>query len=215
VEDAAERLPLEDALDAGERDRLRLLRDEGAATAIAAGSTFFRQSRLASQARCRPVSRAMTACWATPTSACGRASIRWRPYITVGQPARDLCPLRLSLLPAARAAAPARARAGGARRLEPLERGDLFHRVAERFLRERRVRGELPLRDSEPLRERLRVMAEEALEDLIQGSPPRSRCSGAEKRRFHETLQAGCAARRRRGALDARALRGQLRLGRR
>src|SRR4029450_12565067 len=51
VEDAPLELPLEDAVDAGERDRLRVLRDDAAADAIAAGSAFFKQSRLASLAR--------------------------------------------------------------------------------------------------------------------------------------------------------------------
>ena len=51
VEDDPRELPLEDAVDAGERDRLRVLRDDAAAAAIAAGSPFFQHSRLASQAR--------------------------------------------------------------------------------------------------------------------------------------------------------------------
>ena len=55
-------LPLEDAVDAGERDRLaRCCGDDAAATAIAAGSPFFQQSRLASQARWSAASRATTA----------------------------------------------------------------------------------------------------------------------------------------------------------
>jgi ATP-dependent helicase/DNAse subunit B len=59
------------------------------------------------------------------------------------------------------------------KRLEPLERGSLFHDVAERFLRERRDLGELPVRDTEEMRLRLLAMAEEALEALVADSPPR------------------------------------------
>jgi ATP-dependent helicase/nuclease subunit B len=59
------------------------------------------------------------------------------------------------------------------RRLEPLERGSLFHDVAERFLRERRDRGELPVRDRPETRRRLMEMADEALASLVAGSPPR------------------------------------------
>ena len=33
-------------------------------------------------------------------------------------------------------------------RLDPLERGSLFHEVAEHFLREQRDQGRLPLRDT-------------------------------------------------------------------
>jgi hypothetical protein len=36
------------------------------------------------------------------------------------------------------------------KRLEPLERGNLFHQVAELFLRKLRDNGLLPVRDSEP-----------------------------------------------------------------
>ena len=77
------------------------------------------------------------------------------------------------------------------RRLDPLERGDLFHRVAERFLRERRERGELPLRDTPALRARLR-RAERTRRSTDWCAAPR-RASRLlwerEKRRFHETAQ--------------------------
>src|SRR5262249_30199809 len=62
---------------------------------------------------------------------------------------------------------------GERRRLDPLERGSLFHEVAERFLRERRDRGELPLRDRPELRRRLQEIADERLEALVAKSPPR------------------------------------------
>ena len=147
VEDDPDRLPLEDAVDAGERDRIRVRRDEAAATAIAAGSAFFRQSRLASQAR-----------WS------GRLT-RYDGLV-VGEGDEDLR-ARLDPLAARYPVSASRlatyARCGflyllqnvlrlqpapepeERRRIDPLERGDLFHRVAERYLRELRDRGELPV----------------------------------------------------------------------
>jgi ATP-dependent helicase/DNAse subunit B len=76
------------------------------------------------------------------------------------------------------------------RRIDPLERGDLFHKVAERYLRELRDRGALPVGDGDAPRARLAEMAEEALEGLVAGSPPRfTLLWQREKRRFHETVQ--------------------------
>jgi hypothetical protein len=193
VEDDPDRLPLEDAVDAGERDRFRLRRDPAAATAIAAGSPFFRQSRLASQAR-----------WS------GRLT-RYDGLV-VGEGDEDLR-ARLDPLAARYPVSASRlatyARCGflyllqsvlrlqpapepeERRRIDPLERGDLFHRVAERYLRERRDRGELPVRDTDAARARLAEMAEEALEGLVAGSPPRfTLLWQREKRRFHETVLA-------------------------
>jgi ATP-dependent helicase/DNAse subunit B len=193
VEDDLDRLPLEDAVGEGERDRLRLRRDETAATAIAAGSAFFRQSRLASQAR-----------WS------GRLT-RYDGLV-VGEGDEDLA-ARLDPLRAHHPVSASRlatyARCGflhllqnvlrlqpapepeERRRIDPLERGDLFHRVAERYLRERRDRGELPVRATDAARARLAEMAEEALEGLVAGSPPRfTLLWQREKRRFHETVQA-------------------------
>jgi hypothetical protein len=192
VEDDFDRLPLEDAVDEGERDRLRLRRDETAATAIAAGSAFFRQSRLASQAR-----------WS------GRLT-RYDGLV-VGEEDLDLA-ARLDPLRARHPVSASRlatyARCGflhllqnvlrlqpapepeERRRIDPLERGDLFHRVAERYLRERRDRNELPVRATDAARARLAEMAEEALEGLVAGSPPRfTLLWQREKRRFHETVQ--------------------------
>jgi RecB family exonuclease len=192
VEDDLDRLALEDAVDAGERDRIRLRRDETAATAIAAGSPFFRQSRLASQAR-----------WA------GRLT-RYDGLVAgegdEGLRAR-LDPLD-ARFPVSASRLATYARCGflyllqnvlrlqpapepeERRRIDPLERGDLFHRVAERYLRELRDRGELPVRDTDAARARLAAMAEEALEGLVEGSPPRfTLLWQREKRKFHETVQ--------------------------
>ena len=116
VEDDLDRLPLEDAMDAGERDRIRLRRDEAAATAIAAGSAFFRQSRLASQARW---SGRLTRYDGLVVGE-GDEDLRARldPLAArlprLGEPPRDLRALRLPLPPAERPAPPARARARGA-----------------------------------------------------------------------------------------------------
>jgi len=191
-EDDLDRLPLEDALDAGERDRARLRRDETAATAIAGGSPFFRQSRLASQAR-----------WS------GRLT-RYDGHLTDLDEAERA---RLDPLAAGQTVSASRlatyARCGflyflenvlrleaapepeERRRIEPLERGNLFHDVAERFLRERRDRGLLPVKADAAARERLREMAEAGLERLVSGQPPRFLLLWErEKRRFHETVQA-------------------------
>jgi ATP-dependent helicase/nuclease subunit B len=59
------------------------------------------------------------------------------------------------------------------KRLDPLERGSAFHEVAERFLRERRDRGELPVRDTPETRKRLLELADTTLDALVAGSPPR------------------------------------------
>ena len=195
VEDDPATLALEDALDAGERDRIRLRGDERSATAIAAGSLFFRQSRLASQAR-----------WS------GRLT-RYDGLVTeLGEAERSRLDPLSALHPISASRLATYARCGfmyllqhvlhlqkapepeERRRLEPLERGDLFHRVAERFLRERRDRGELPLIDDERARARLLEMAEEALEGLVKGSPPRFTLLWTrEKRRFRESMLAWLA----------------------
>ncbi len=191
VEDDLDSLPLEDATDAGERDRIRLRRDEGAATAIAAGSAFFRQSRLASQARWSGRltrydglvvgegdeglrARLDPLAARFPVSASRLATYARCGFLYLLQNV-----LRLSPVPEPEER----------RRIDPLERGDLFHRVAERYLRELRDRGLLPVHDTEAARARLAEMAEEALEGLVAGSPPRfTLLWEREKRRFHETV---------------------------
>ena len=187
-EDSLEALALEDAIDPGERDRLRLRRDEGAAAAVAAGSVCFRQSRLATRARWSgrltrydglllelepPLAARLDPLGERPVSAS-----RLAVYAQCGFQylLREVLRLQVAPEPEER------------RRLEPLERGNLFHQVAERFLRERRDRGELPLRDTDANRARLREMAEEALEHLVRGSPPRfTLLWQREKRRFQQT----------------------------
>jgi ATP-dependent helicase/nuclease subunit B len=175
VEDNLEHLPLEDAVDRTERDRARIHREgKAAAGAIAAGSAFFKQSRLAAQAR-----------WSGSLT-------RYDGLLTDLSPeaAKQLDPLNAARpISASRLATYSRCgflyllqhvlRLEAAlepeerKRLEPLERGSLFHEVAERFLRERRDRRELPVRDTEEMRSRLLEIAEEGLAALVAGTPPR------------------------------------------
>jgi RecB family exonuclease len=175
AEDDLERLPLEDAVDRTERDRARIHREgKVAAGTIAAGSTFFRQSRLAAQARWsgtltrhdgllteldpEALKRLDPLNAPFPISASRLATYSRCGFLYLLQHVLRLEP---ALEPEER------------KRLEPLERGSLFHDVAERFLRERRDLGELPVRDTEEMRLRLLAMAEEALEALVADSPPR------------------------------------------
>jgi RecB family exonuclease len=196
VEDDPLELPLEDAVDAGERDRLRVLRDDAAADAIAAGSAFFKQSRLASLARW---SGKLTRYDGLVADESGALASRLDPlqarhavsasklalYARCGF--QYLLQHVLKLQPAPEPEE--------RRRIEPLERGNLFHEVAERYLRERRDKGELPVQDGETARERLAEMADEALQGLVAGNPPRfTLLWEREKRRFHDTMRAWLAS---------------------
>jgi RecB family exonuclease len=196
VEDDPLELPLEDAVDAGERDRLRVLRDDAAADAIAAGSAFFKQSRLASLARW---SGKLTRYDGLVADESGALAARLDPlqarhavsasklalYARCGF--QYLLQHVLKLQPAPEPEE--------RRRIEPLERGNLFHEVAERYLRERRDKGELPVQDSETARERLAEMADEALQGLVAGNPPRfTLLWEREQRRFHDTMRAWLAS---------------------
>jgi RecB family exonuclease len=182
---------LEAALDPGERDRLRV-REGGqpAAEAIAMGSIFFRQSRWAVRGRWsnrltiydglladlpEEARRRLDPLSAPgPISASRLATFSRCGFLYLLQHVLRLEP---ALEPEER------------KRLEPLERGDLFHRVAERFLRECRDKGELPLKDVEATRTRLIEMAEEALAAHVAGSPPRFTVLWErEKARFRQTL---------------------------
>jgi RecB family exonuclease len=202
VEDDVDSLELELAVDAVERDRARVRRGgREAAEAIAAGSGFFRQSHLAARARwsreltpydglvaystrdpgteglaeqLRRQLDPVTATW--PVSASRLATYSRCGFLYLLQYVLRLEP---ALEPEER------------RRLEPLERGDLFHKVAERFLRERRDRGVLPVRDDDVTRARLLELAEEALAGHVAGSPPRfTLLWDRERARFRDTLLA-------------------------
>ncbi|HVR70875.1 MAG TPA: PD-(D/E)XK nuclease family protein [Vicinamibacteria bacterium] len=175
AEDALDALLPEQALDRSERDRIRV-RAGGreAALAIAAGSVFFKQSHLASEARWsnrltaydglvtplpadlarkldpvtsdRPVSASKLATW----SRCG---FQYLLQYVLG--------LTPALEPEER------------KRLDPLERGNAFHLAAERFLRESRERGLLPVRATPETQQRLIAHADRALDELVASSPPR------------------------------------------
>lgn len=195
-EDTLDALTLEQALDRSERDRIRV-RAGGreAALAIAAGSVFFKQSHLASEARWskhltaydglilplaaelarkldpvtsdRPISASKLATW----SRCGFQYLL--QYVLGLQPALE---------PEER------------KRLDPLERGNAFHQAAERFLRELRQRGELPVRDTPETQERLLAHADRALDDLVASSPPRFTVLWArERERFRKGMLAWLA----------------------
>lgn len=187
VEDEAR--DVDDALDAGERDRRRMLQDpKAAANAIASGSLFFRQSRLAVQGR---FSSRLTAYDGFVGSLGEEARRRLDPVASSISASRlatfSRCGFQYLLQYVLRI--PATLEPEERRKLEPLERGDLFHHVAERFLRELRDQGRLPVRDTEETRDRLAQMGEEALSDHVAGSPPRFRALWElEKRRFHTTL---------------------------
>jgi RecB family exonuclease len=73
--------------------------------------------------------------------------------------------------------------------LEPMERGTVFHEIAELFLREQRSRGQLPVQNTPALRARLREIAEESLGRLVEGTPPRFQLLwDMERARLHDLL---------------------------
>ena len=192
VEDTPSTLALEDTLDATERDRRRVQEGgEEAAQAIAAGSAFFKQSRLASRARQSSLYTrydgfvgdlpAEVKVGLDPThERASTSASRLATFARCGFQYLLQHVLRLepALEPEER------------RRLEPLERGLLFHEVAEKFLKERRDRGELPVEDSPAHLARLEALAEEALAAFVQGSPPRfTRLWEHEKGQFKAALR--------------------------
>jgi RecB family exonuclease len=172
-EDAEAELDLDLAADASERDRARVRRGgQDAARAIAAGSVFFRGARLSAEARWSPRLTAYDGFLAPlPPEILSRldpargtvSASRLADYTKCGFLflLRHVLRLQPALEPEER------------RKLQPLERGNLFHEVAERFLRERRDRGELPVTASAAQQARLLEMCDEALEGLVAGSPPR------------------------------------------
>lgn len=176
VEDDPRALDVDDTIDRGERDRCRRLRSgTEAVLAIAGGAPFFKHSLLADSHRWMPrvtpydgfvdLPPALRA-RLDPTSPNLRLSAtRLHTYADCGF--RYLLESLLHLEPVEEP----EDRTG----LDPLERGQVFHQVAEGFLRERRQRGELPVRDTPETRRRLVELAEGALASLVEGSPPRHR----------------------------------------
>jgi RecB family exonuclease len=165
------------AVDASERDRVRALRGGSEAVlAIASGAPFFKGSQLAARAhwtreltpfdgrvdRLPPeLARRLdpaTAPW--PVSASSLANYARCGYLYL---LRNVLGLEPREEPEERLW------------LDPLEQGRLFHEVAQLFLCERRDKGELPVRDDEPARQRLLALARERVEVVIAGTPPRHR----------------------------------------
>lgn len=175
VEDDVDSLGLGDTVDVSERDRVRMRRgDADVAAAIGTSCPHFHRSRHA-------------------------AKRRWSRELTIYDGLVDPLPPDLALrLDPATASAPISASrlATYARcgfqymlqyvlRLEPtdepeerlalspLEKGDLFHRVAEKFLRGLREDGLLPVKNDPPTRQRLLELADAELSRLAAESPPR------------------------------------------
>ena len=201
-EDDLDALPLEDALDASERDRIRVRRSgDEAAEAIARGSLFFRGARQALRARWSNRLTAYDGLVAYPAEhpEAPRFAAEIRPRL---DPISSGWPLSASRLATFAQCGfryllqhviglDAVLEPEERRRLEPLERGSLFHAVAERFLRERRDKAELPVRDRPEMRRRLMEMADEALDSLVAGGPPRfTLLWQRERSRFRDGLTA-------------------------
>jgi RecB family exonuclease len=197
VEDDLDALPIEDAVDRSERDRRRV-RAGGreAVLAVAAGSSFFRQSHLASRARwskqLTPYDGLIAFSPRDGVSAEVAAEVRRKlDPVTADRPisasrlaAFSRCGF-LYLLQYVLRLEPAR-QPEERKRLDPLERGSVFHEVAERFLRELRDRGKLPVRDTPDTRQRLLEVADKVLDALVAGSPPRYTVLWERERaRFH------------------------------
>ena len=176
VEDDPRALAVDDTVDRSERDRCRRLRGGAdAVLAIASGASFFKHSLLSDAHRWMPR--------VTPYDGLVDLPPALRSRLDPASPSLRLSATRLHtyadcgfryLLDALLHLEPVEEpedRTG----LDPLEKGQVFHEVAERFLRERRQRGELPVRDTAETRSRLVTLAEEALATLIEGSPPRYR----------------------------------------
>jgi ATP-dependent helicase/nuclease subunit B len=192
-EDVVEELPLAETLDASERDRVRVrVGGRDAVVAIAAGSTFFKQSHLAAHARWSksftayeglvagaPVTPEIAALLDPVTAPRPISASALATFAQCGFKYLLQYVLRLDPVPEPEERT----------RLDPLERGTLFHAVAEGFLRERRDRGLLPIRNTPEERGRLREIAEERLEAFILGTPPRfTLLWDRERGNFHQRL---------------------------
>ena len=177
TEDDPGALPLEDALDAGERDRLRVRRGgPQAVLAVAAGSPSFKGAHLASHERW---SRALTAHDGLVAGLPTELARRLDP-LTSSQPvsASSLaryatCGFQYLLANVLRlkASVEPEERLG----LNALEKGSLFHEVAEDFLRAERDAGRLPVKDDDETRTRLLDLARGHVDRLVAGTPPRHR----------------------------------------
>jgi RecB family exonuclease len=183
-EDDLDLLPLEDALDRSERDRARMRHNtDEASGAIAAGCAIFKQARLASQARWRneltaydglvawpPGGEEETALADAVRQALDPTAAGW-PVSASRLATYAQCGFRYMLQYVLRlepALEPEERTL-----LDPLERGTLFHEVAERFLRELRDTQQLPVTDTPEMQARALALADEGLDGLVAACPPR------------------------------------------
>jgi ATP-dependent helicase/nuclease subunit B len=176
-EDDLDALPLEDALDAGERDRIRVRRGGAEAVlAIAAGSPSFKGAHLAGHERWSKVLTAHDGLVADLPPALARRLdplTAARPVSASGLARYASCGFQYLMQDVLRVEplVEPEERLG----LNALEKGLLFHEVAEHFLREARDSGRLPVRDDEETRTRLLDRARAEVEHLVAGTPPRHR----------------------------------------
>jgi len=176
-EDPAAAADPDDALDRSERDRGRV-REGGleAARAVASGSLFFKWSRLSAHGRWSGTLGSFDGLVAPlPADLAARLDpLRASRPVSASALARYASCGFLYLLEHVLRLEPAlepEERIG----LDPLERGRLFHEVAEEFLRELRDQGRLPVRDDAANRTRLLELARARVALLVAGSPPRHR----------------------------------------
>ncbi|HEY7411987.1 MAG TPA: PD-(D/E)XK nuclease family protein [Vicinamibacteria bacterium] len=202
AEDVLDDVPFDDLADRGERDRRRA-RTGGreAEAALAASAPFFAASRRAARQR-----------WSSRLTAYDGLVAFGLRELAEGPEAEAAARVRARLDPVTGGPVSASRLATYSRcgfqyllqhvlrlealeepeerkRLDPLERGSLFHEVAERFLRERRDTGELPVRDTEEQRRRLLEIADACLEAHVAASPPLFTLLWEKERaRFHQTV---------------------------
>lgn len=175
AEEDVSALEMDDALDVSERDRGRVRRGGAEAVrAVAAGSSFFKWSHLAAHDRW---SSELTAhdglVWPLPEDLAPKLDpLRsGRPLSASALARYASCGFQYLLQNVLYLEAPLEPeeRIG----LDPMERGLLFHAVAEAFLRERRDAGALPITDDEESRRRLLAIARAKVDEMVAGSPPR------------------------------------------
>jgi len=195
-EDTLSATEVDDALDAGERDRIRVrVGGREAALAIASGSGFFLRSHLASEARwsdrltaydglVHPLPESIAARLDPVTANYPISASRLATFAQCGF--RYLLQHVLRLEPALEPEE--------RKKMDPLERGSAFHNTAERFLRAQRKAGELPVKDDESARRKLLVIADACLDELVAASPPRFTVLWQKERsRFHQGMLAWLA----------------------
>ena len=173
-EDDPQTPDLEHAVDAGERDRSRLLRDPASAEAVAAGSGFFRRSRLATQARRH---HRLTAYDGLVAPLPPELARRLDPVSADSpQSASRLatfarCGFLYLLQYVLRLERPSSPRSAAASSLSSAAACSTRWRSCS--CESAASAASLPVRDEPEARERLLEIADEGLEALVAGSPPR------------------------------------------